>query len=172
MKQNITKGVVVLSVYPSSWGVSYVVFVGPWCPLDWGTQFIVREKNARTILKVRGLLEEYRPDVVVVEDYAGEGSRRSPRIQEVLGDIEKLAARKKVKIHKFSRGRIRECFAQFDARTKHDIAKVIAESLPEFQNILPPVRKIWLPEHYNMNVFDAVSLVFTFFYFNEKKRAA
>ena len=172
MRQTFTKGVVVLSVYPSSWGVSYAIFIGPWFPVDWGTRFIVGDKNAQTLAKVRELLKTYRPDVLVIEDYAGEGSRRTPRVREVLRDIEKLAATKKVTTHTYSRAEIRACFSQFNAWTKHEITRAIAESLPEFRNILPPVRKIWMPEHYNMNIFDAVSLVFTFFYFNEQKKRA
>ena len=34
---------------------------------------------------------------------------------------------------------------------------------------MPPERKIWLPEDYRMSIFDAVSLIFTHFYFEAIK---
>ena len=56
-----------------------------------------------------------------------------------------------------------------DAVTKYEIATAISQSLPEFPPQLPPERKIWLPEDYRMSIFDAVSLIFTHFYFQAIK---
>jgi hypothetical protein len=35
--------------------------------------------------------------------------------------------------------------------------------IPEFAPRLPPERKIWLPEHANMSLFDAAILTLTYF---------
>ena len=172
MREKITKGVMVLAVYPSPWGLGFAVFSGPWLPLDWGVKFIVGDKKPQSLLKARELIDDYRPDVLVVEDYRAKGSKRGNRAREIIAGIEQLAAKRRIKTRRYSRAMRRECFSQFDAWTKHEIAEAIGESLPEFKTFVPPVRKIWLPEHYNMNIMDAVALVFTFFYFNEMKKQA
>lgn len=173
MKQRRMKGIVVLAIFPSRIGFGFAVFRGPWVPLDWGQRRVrgtKRGKNKQSLAQVSEIIEWYRPDVIVLEDYAGEGSRRTKRIQELIQDIDALAAEKKIRTYSYSRALIRECFSEFGAWTKQEIAGAIAESLPVFASLVPPVRKIWMAEHPRMNVFDAVSLALTFFYFDNRKK--
>lgn len=86
--------------------------------------------------------------MVVLEDHRGEGSRRAKRIKLLLDAIAAL---------------VRRLFAADRAVTKYQIATAIAEGIPELTPRLPGVRKIWLPEHANMSIFDAASLVLTYF---------
>ena len=58
----------------------------------------------------------------------------------------------------------------FGASTKHQIATVIAEKLPDLASWLPPLRKLWMPEDYRMNVFDAASFAFAYFHFENLRR--
>ena len=80
-----------------------------------------------------------------------------------------MANKHTIAVERYSRSRIQECFAEYDAVTKYEIATAISQSLPEFPPQLPPERKIWLPEDYRMSIFDAVSLIFTHFYFQAIK---
>ena len=63
----------------------------------------------------------------------------------------------------YSRRDVRHRFAADGATTKFRIAKAIAKELPELAPRLQAARKIWLPEHANMSIFDAASLALTRF---------
>jgi hypothetical protein len=58
---------------------------------------------------------------------------------------------------------VRQLFVADGAATKFQIAKAIAVEIPELAPRLPGERKIWLPEHANMSIFDAASLALTYF---------
>ena len=172
MKEKDIKGIVVMGIAPQTRGFGYVVFHGPSAPLRWGTPEIRVNKNKNSLLKIVELVTQHRPDVIVIEDYAGEGSRRAKRIENLIDEISALARRKKIRVRRYSRALIRECFSEFDAFTKYEIAISLAKTLPQFAPQLPPKRKLWLPEDPRMSIFDAAALVFSFFYFETKKKLA
>jgi Holliday junction resolvasome RuvABC endonuclease subunit len=157
------KTVRVLAIAPCVQGIGFVVFNGPRLPIDWGVKWIRNEKNAKALAKVAELIACYQPDVVVFEDYRGEGSQRGERVEELLDAIAGLVACRNIKTASYSRGRVRHLFAASGAVTKFQIAKAIAEGIPELASRLPLERKIWLPEHANMSVFDAAALALTHF---------
>ena len=153
----------VLAVAPCVYGIGYVVFNGPWLPLDWGIKWTKSDKNTKGIAKLGELIERYRPDVLVFEDHGGEGSRRSKRVGHLLDGLAELARDRQTETRRYSRARIREAFASYGAVTKHEIAKAVVTEFPDFAPRLPVKRKIWLPEHPNMSIFDAASLALTYF---------
>ena len=159
----------ILAVFPAVRGFGFALFHGAWTPLDWGFRHVQGDKNARALEKIGRLIADAAPDILLLEDHAGEGARRSARVAALIDDIAALATRKGIAVERYSRDQIRECFAEFDAVTKYDIAKAISQALPEFPPQLPPERKIWLPEDPRMSLFDAVSLIFTHFYFQAIK---
>lgn len=169
MKDKQTDESLILSVFPSVRGFGFALFHGAWIPIDWGFRHVQGDKNKLCLGKVEKLIDEYAPETLLLEDHAGEGSHRSPRIETLIDDIAALATGKGIGVERYARDQIRECFAEFDAATKYDIAKAISQALPEFPPQLPPERKIWLPEDYRMCIFDAVSLIFTHFYFQAIK---
>ena len=142
--------------------------------LDLGTRGFrdLKQKNTCGLGKVTELIEMYRPDVVVIEDYRGEGSRRCARIERLIRDIRELAEGKHVRVCSYSRSLIRQCFAEFNAWTKQEIAKAIGATFPELKSLVPRPLKIWEKEHPRMSMFDALSLGFTYFYFETKSKAA
>lgn len=165
MKNDKTNDLLILSIFPSTRGFGFALFEGAWIPVEWGFRHVGGDKNALCVQKVRSLIARFKPDILLLEDCAGDGSNRGDRIEILIAEIEKLSRTYEIPVAKYSRARIQECFAQLEAKTKHEIAKAIAGMLPEFPPQLPPPRKIWLPEDYRMSIFDAVSLVFTHFYF-------
>ncbi len=164
MKTQNPDSSLVLAVFPAVRGFGFALFHGAWTPLDWGFRHVEGDKNTRALEKVGQLLAQHAPDVLLLEDHAGAGSRRSPRVAALIDEIAALATLKGIAVARYSRDQIRECFAEFGAVSKYDIAKAISDALPEFPPQLPPARKIWLPEDPRMSVFDAVSLIFTHFY--------
>lgn len=151
----------VLAIAPWTHGIGFFVFQGPALPLDWGLRFARGDKNSRCLERTAALLAHYRPDLVVIEDAAGPGSRRAARVRELLDDIAGLARTRQTPVRRYARGHIRAHFARSGARTKHQIAEAIAETYPQLRRHLPPRRKIWLAEHYRMALFDAASLALT-----------
>jgi len=171
-KSNIHK-TVVMGIYPRTRGFGYVVFRGPAVAHRWGIKEIRANTNSDNILKIEELVSQYQPDVVVVDDYASEGSRRANRIERLIEDITELCERRKITARRYSRSMVRECFSEFNAMTKLEVAQAIATTLPELRPQLPGKRKIWLPEDPRMAIFDAAALVFAHFYFlTKQKRAA
>ncbi len=142
--------------------------------LDLGTRGFkdLKQKNTCGLAKVEELIEMYQPDVVVIEDYRGEGSRRCARIERLIRDIGELAERNHVRVCSYSRSLIRQCFAEFNAWTKQEIAEAIAATFPELKPLVPRALKIWEKEHSRMSMFDALSLAFTYFYYQTKSKAA
>lgn len=163
MSNETTDHKLVLAVDPATRGIGFALFEGPRRPVDWGVKDAKVHKNIQGLLKIGRLMDFYHPDVIVVEDYAGEGSRRSARVQRLIQDIKRLAHKKGITTRAYSRSVIRKTFAQSGAKTKYEIAKKIAEWLPTFAQRLPPVRKPWMSEDYRMSIFDAVSLALTFY---------
>lgn len=153
----------VLALAPCVQGVGFVVFNGPQLPIDWGVKWTREEKNAKGVAKIAALIDCYQPDVVVFEDPHGEGSRRATRIENLLDAIAALVRQRKIDSARYSRDGVRQLFASDGATTKYQIATAIAEEIPELAPRLPAKRKIWLPEHANMSIFDAVSLALTYF---------
>jgi hypothetical protein len=151
----------VCAIYPSTRGFGYAIFERPHSLVDWGVKAIhSRQKNLASLRKVRELLSFYRPDVLVLEDYRGRGSRRAKRIQTLINLIAAHAAEERIATASFSRSDVRACFG---LTTKREIAETIVREFPELEPRLPPVRKIWMSEDVRMNIFDAAALAVTFF---------
>jgi Holliday junction resolvasome RuvABC endonuclease subunit len=163
MKSNCINQPRVLAIAPCVQGIGFVVFNGPRLPIDWGIKWTRDDKNAKGIEKVAELIDCYQPDIVVSEDYRGEGSRRAKRIEELLDAIAALVRQRGIRTASYSRDSVRQLFSTDGAATKYRIAKAIAGEIPELAPRLPGERKIWLPEHANMSIFDAASLALTYF---------
>lgn len=166
MSNENAKHKLVLAIQPSTQGLGYALFEGPRDPIDWGVKY-TKTNNAEGVYKVKEFINFYHPDAIVVEDYAGEGSRRCERVQRLIKDIKKLAKTEKIKVYEYSRSAIRKTFTQFGAKTKYQIAQKIVEWMPTFLLQLPPERKIWKGEDARMSIFSAVSLALTYFYTEE-----
>lgn len=167
MSNGNAKHKLVLAIQPSTQGLGYALFEGPRDPIDWGVKYTKVNKNAEGVRKVEEFINFYHPDIVVVENYAGEGSRRCKRVQWLIEDIKELAKTKNIKTYEYSRADIRKTFAQFGAKTKYKIAQKIVEWMPSFLLRLPPEKKAWMSEDPRMSIFGAVSLALTYFYTKE-----
>ncbi len=156
----------VLSVYATTRGFSFVLFEGPLSPVDWGVKDIYGpNKNARCVEGIAKLIETYQPDAVVIEDCAVTGSRRSSRIRRLYRAIEAWTSNQAIETYRYSRNLIRETFSRLGGFTKQEIAEVIARYIPAFEHRLPPTRRPWMSEDSRMGIFDATALTFTFFRF-------
>lgn len=146
----------VLAVDPFSRGVGFAVLEGQERLIDWGIRTTGRADNAKSARVIDKLIDRFRPDVVVLEDWDSAGSRRCPRVQTLL---DRIAADegKRVLVRLVTRRQIRVIGPLPLTSTKYGRAIFLAERFPELQPFLPPVRKIWMPEDDRMAIFDALS---------------
>src|SRR5207253_3063921 len=162
MSNAYTKDIRVLAIDPSTRGFGFAILEGPNRLIDWGVRETKKNKNAKSLKLVVDLIDRYQPNVIVVEDYEGKGSRRCRRVRELIEDISKLAAKRKIKVKSFSRAKVKQAFIESGALNKYEIASAIAKRFPELAPRLPRFRKPWMSEDYRMSIFDAVALGLTF----------
>ena len=163
----------VLALQPSSQGLGFAVLAGPRHVLDWGVKRIRKgDKNANALKVLQGMIQLYWPAVIVLEDYAGKGSRRRPRIQRLIDEVSRLASKHHIATCSFSRSQVRKAFGSAGAHTKQEIARIVAERFPELAPQLPPPRKIWKSEDHRQSTFDAVSFALTFYEAKQRQQKA
>jgi len=152
----------VLAIAPKPRGFGFAILESPTTLIDWGVKATRQQKEATTLAKVAELIRHYQPEVFVFEDCRK--SRRCPRVRRLLDHICNLAIHKSVRPRSVPASRVRKVFLSFHARTKHEIAQVIAQQLPDLAPRLPRYRKPWMSEDYRMAIFDAAALALTYFY--------
>ena len=157
----------ILALYPSARGFAFVVFEGPTSPFDWGTkEFRGISRNARTLDAITELIERYRPDAMVIEDFTEKDSRRSARIRSLYRSLIHLAQVECIDVSRYTKAQVRHCFGSVGATTKYEIATAIARQIPAFEHRLPRLRKVWMSEDARQNLFDAAALGLTHYAIN------
>ncbi|MDO7836094.1 hypothetical protein Q4610_13670 [Sphingobium sp. HBC34] len=112
---------------------------------------------------VRAIIEQHHPTVLILPNCKPKDAHRSPRVRALALALRHLGESNQMMVHQFDRAAIRQCFASVGARTKHEIALVIAEEIPAFRHRLPPIRKIWMNEDARQSLFDAAALGLAYF---------
>lgn len=154
----------VLAIQPFRRGLAFVLFEGPLSPVDWGVKEIRgKRKNARSFDAAKRLIAGLRPDVLVFEECAGPYGRRPARVRRLQKLIASYAVAQSIDVHSFTRQGIRECFKAVGATTRYEIAQAIAGQVAALGHRMPPLRKLWMSEDVRMNLFDAASIVWTYY---------
>lgn len=149
----------VLSIYPTSRGFSFVIFEGSTTLYDWGVKDVRgKDKNERSMQHIRAIIDSTRPDCLVIEDYRSPGSRRSPRIRSLYRQIAHYAGSGYIDVELVSKQTVRQCFSASGVSTKYGIARAIAREIPAIAHRLPKYRKIWMSEDPRQSLFDAAAL--------------
>lgn len=161
----------VLAIDLSSRGFGFIVLEGPTVPVDWGTRQVNRvDKASSTVARVRDLIQVYRPHVLVLEDAAAPRSRRCARVRALLDDVAMQARTLRVRVVVVRVISVRTLFSASGATTKHLIAGVVAERLPELAPLRPPLRKPWMREDERMSVFDAAAFALAYDHYCQARR--
>ena len=154
----------VLAIYPTTRGIAFTLMQSPLAPIDWGVKGVHgRDKNALCLKKVAALIEANQPDVIVLEDPTSPRMSRSARIERLTQAIETLTRDQGIDVHRYPRSAIQDCFGQFGARTRYEVAATIATRVPAFERFLPPPRKLWESEDTRMGIFRAAALALTYY---------
>ncbi len=112
--------------------------------------------------RVTRLIEQYDPQVIVIEDTRAKNSRRCKRVQELLNGIVQLGKGKGFRTKLIASPQVKKTFADSGASTKEEIAGVLSARYPELLQHLPPHRKCWMSEDVRMSIFDAAALGYAF----------
>ena len=163
MPQTPTDPTRIFALDPTTKGFGYAVFETPFHLVDWGLAHVSGEKESGAIARFEELLDQYRPDIVILEDPSAPGSRRRPRVQTLLERLRDSARERKVAVHLIPRLAVIECFSSPDKRaTKFSITQHLAETFPELAPKMPKRRKVWQSEDERMATFDALALAVTY----------
>jgi hypothetical protein len=159
MKARVTKFSISLAVAPSNRGFGFAVFEGQSTLVDWRVKTVKGDKNEQTLTKLKALISQYQPAVLIIQDYTAHGSRRSPRIQELGRSMMALGAEQGISVALISERELQKVFFGNRKGTKFEIAKILADRFPEeLAARLPRRRKPWMSQDYRMDIFDAVGL--------------
>src|SRR5258705_8120263 len=107
MSRAYTKDICVLAIDPSTRGFGFAVLEGANRLIDWGVKETKTDKKKKSLKLIDDLIDVYLPSAIVVEDYAGKGSRRCRRIERLINDISKLASKRQIKVRSISRVKIK-----------------------------------------------------------------
>lgn len=151
----------ILAIATSYRGFGFAVLEGQNTLVDWGVRNVEGNKNAQSLKRVEELIAQYQPGVLVLQDI--EDSRHSRRLKTLSRKIIAMAKACKVSVKLFSHEQLQRIYFGDGEGTKHALAEMIAKRFPEeLGSRLPPKRKPWVSEYYQMDIFDAVALALAF----------
>lgn len=163
MQQTPTDPTRIFAVDPTTKGFGYAVFETPFHLVDWGLAHVSGEKESGAIARFEELLDQYRPDIVILEDPRAPGSLRRPRVQKLLERLRETARERGIAVHLIPRLAVIECFSSPEKRaTKFSITEHLAETFPELAPKMPKRRKVWQSEDERIATFDALALAVTY----------
>lgn len=154
----------VLAIAPVSRGFGLFVLDSSDRPLDWRVKEIhagAKQKNARCVFEVDKLIEQHRPQVLVLEDHRAPGSKKRQRISELLDALAELAINSGVGVATYGPREVRATFALPPSANKDIVAAEVAKRLPALRRRVPKVKAIWESERYPMPIFVAAAVALT-----------
>lgn len=153
-----------LGIYVTSRGYAFALFEGPYRAIDWGThEARGQDTDGRLAETLAELLDRYRPDDVVLEEWRVRHCRRSARIRVRIRSFERLAKRHGHNVVCHPQTSVEAYFAGLGAPSKHDRAIEIAARVSDLAFWAPPKRKMWDSVHSRAPIFDAAALNMTHF---------
>ena len=153
--------VVALAPVSRGFGVFVVDAMGK--AIDWRVREIrdAKHRNARCQAAADQLLDEFRPTIMVIEDHRAPGSRRHPRIQELLDLFAELGVANNISVARYATHEVRIALGLPPRANKHKIAVAVAKHFPALERRLPKPKRIWETEAHAMAMFQAGALALT-----------
>ena len=113
---------------------------------------------------ITNYIKTYSPDALILEDTSCKFSRKGARGKQLLRSLALSAKQQGVSVYSYSREDIRLVFEIWRAKTKYEIAEVIAKNIKGFEMLLYPKPTYPNSQKYLTALFDAVSLGITHYY--------
>lgn len=153
----------VLSVHPTARGMGWVIATSPLTLIDWGVIRSSNNTNAVCLRRITQLIDSFSPVAIVMRHAAGSSRARVKRIRRLLTSIAELARTRNIEIKTFAEREVRQHFDRFGAKTREDIAMVLASNIDALASRLPRKRQPWMSEDARLGLFDAAALMVSFF---------
>lgn len=151
--------VLAVDVRPQWFG--YAAFESPNRLLDFGVKrFALRSTGE---IGFATLLRALHPEVIVLRKISLGTWRDRPLTRGVVRSMLRLSRQFSIQVALVGEARMRDCFITHKLRTKQERASLLARKFPALAWKLPPPRRIWQKEHWNMPIFDAVALAISYF---------
>src|SRR5258708_36307691 len=131
MSQTPTRPTRILAIDPTTKGFGYAILDLPLHLIAWGMAHVKGEKRSGAIVRFEALLDQFRPDAVVLEDTTAQGSRRYPRVSDLLERLGRIAPERGLEVQTVSRLAVIAYFSSKDGHaTKHAIATTLPSAYP------------------------------------------
>jgi Holliday junction resolvasome RuvABC endonuclease subunit len=95
--------------------------------IDWGTRSARKDKERECLRRFGKLIEEYQPELVVVENCAAKGSRRCARIRELIDAMAKAATSRTIRVRRITRQEVKR---DIGGTCKHEVVQSRREAFP------------------------------------------
>jgi len=105
------------------------------------------------------LVNDYGPEVVVIEDGHAPKCERRPRMRKLLGELMAHAQRRGIAVLKVSRSEARTAWEKHGITRKQAVAVELVKLFPDLAPVLPPPRKAYRREVPRERIFGTVALV-------------
>ena len=162
MNQTMSKQVRILAIAPTARGFGYCAMEDG-VILECGYKGAKKNKNAKSVSKIKKLMDQFLPSGVVLQDLDARGCRRAPRIKALHRQVVGLAGQHKCKVTLITGTKLRITLLGDVRGTKNGMAELLVRKYPvELAGKLPPKRRPWENEDGRMDMFDAVELAVVF----------
>jgi Holliday junction resolvasome RuvABC endonuclease subunit len=150
----------ILAIDPGTKEMGVAVFQGH-ALIDHGVKIIKRGRSPQETLSrgmaiVTGLMEDFRPEILVIEKVFIGRNRNAALLNIFADEINALAKRDGIVVLSFAANAVKKAICGYGWATKADVAKAVTVRYPELKAYLFKDRK-W-KERFHANMFDAVAL--------------
>ncbi len=155
-----------LGIHTTARGFGWAVLEGPFSAYDHGVFTAKgRDKNQRCLARVDRLIDEFAPEVLILESFDKESSMRSKRIRELCLSIVNRAADRGIAVAVYRRSDVQEAFSGVGARTREEVADATRRNLPMLNARWPEKPAPGDGEDKRLAIFTAAALVLTWYHF-------
>lgn len=154
----------VLGIYPNSYGFGFALMQGALTVIDKGMIKIKPACNTEAMSKIKELIEKYEPQRIILEDFESNRLGKSARVKQLIRSIQSYLKAKDIPVSLYSREQIRLVFDIWNAKTRYEIAEVIAHNIPKLKMLFFDKPKYPKSEAYSSALFDAVSICICHYY--------
>jgi len=156
---------VILALYPNSIGIGYACIQVPERLIDFGVATVKPISNSKLLKRTERFMDYYKPKIILLKEAIS--SKKTERVDKLIEAISTLSGEKGLHVYRYNRLQIKDVFEIFGAHSKFDMVQKIVKMLPDLKARAPEARKWYEKDHYQMAVFNAVSLVVTHTYLTE-----
>lgn len=141
--------------------ISHAAFNSSVQLLDFGASRLASVAPAKT--RFLFLVELLNPAIVLFREIPSHGGRNRLNARKRIRAMRRACQRLGIQVRVLSGHQVRNYFRMRGAKTKQQRASLLAQEFPVLEWKLPPPRRNYDHEHWNMPIFDAVALGVAYF---------